>query len=171
MPDFASFWFVSITRSAAIGALFMTLTETLSESELPSLSVDSIDSVSAPTYLLSPLYFSVASAALIWAWLPLSINEFEPLAPTLMAAPPAMSTSIMPWATLSCVLDKLPSASFTLTPVIAEDVSWLKVCALGTVFSSGTIETPSNSMRGSNAKIWGLAFFPQRLMSFKSPML
>ena len=150
--------------------MLLTLIKTSSASLLPSPSVDKTDSESKPTYLLSPLYLRVPSAAFICAWLPLKVSAFEPLAPEAMTAPPARSISIMPCATLSCVVDKFPSASLTLKPGMIAEVSWLKFCAPGTTFSGGTIETPSNSMRGSNANMCGFAFLPQRLMSFRSPI-
>jgi hypothetical protein len=52
-----------------------------------------------------------------------------------MVAPPARLTVSAPLVTLSCVVDRLPSTSLTLTPLIASTVSSFTLCAPGTVFS------------------------------------
>ena len=58
-----------------------------------------------------------------------------PLAPELIVAPPARLTFSVPFVTVSCVVERLPSTSFTETPLIESAVSSLTVCATGTVFT------------------------------------
>jgi hypothetical protein len=77
----------------------------------------------------------VASAALIWACVPESVSVEEPFAPALMVAPPARLTFSTPFVTVSCVVDRLPSTSFTDTPPIARALSSLTLCAPGTAFT------------------------------------
>jgi len=72
---------------------------------------------------------------LICAWVPDSVRVEEPFAPALMVAPPARLTFNAPLVTLSCVVERLPSASLTAIPAIEREVSSLTVCAPGTVFT------------------------------------
>ena len=58
-----------------------------------------------------------------------------PFAPALIVAPPARLTVTVPFVTVSCVVDRLPSTSLTLTPPIESAVSSFTVCAPGTVFT------------------------------------
>ena len=88
----------------------------------------------------------MASAALICVCVPLSVSVALPLAPALIAAPPASVTLSVPWLTVSCVLARLPSTSLTLIglPLAllkASAVSSLTVCAPGTVLTGASLVT------------------------------
>ena len=113
----------------------LTVMATASESVAPFASVDSTVSVSAPLKSALPWYERLARAALIWACVPDSVSVEEPFAPALMVAPPARLTVTVPFVTVSCVVARLPSTSFTEMPAIESAVSSLTVCAPGTVFT------------------------------------
>ena len=72
---------------------------------------------------------------MIWACVPESVRVEDPLAPALIVAPPARLTFSAPLVTLSCVVERLPSTSLTLTPAIESAVSSFTVCAPGTLFT------------------------------------
>ena len=60
----------------------------------------------------------MARAALIWAWLPLSVREALSLDPALIVAPPDRSTLITPPVTVSRLVARLPLVSVTEMPLI-----------------------------------------------------
>jgi hypothetical protein len=119
-----------------------TVMTTASESVAPLPSVESTVSVSAPLKFGSPWYDRLASAALICACVPASVRVAEPFAPAPMVAPPARLTFSTPFATLSCVVARLPSTSLTLTalpPVKASAVSSLTLTAAGVEFTGPSL--------------------------------
>ncbi len=63
----------------------------------------------------------------------------EPFAPALIVAPPATLTVTVPFVTLSCVVERLPSTSLTLTPLIESAVSSFTLCAPGTLFTGPSL--------------------------------
>ncbi len=129
-----------LTGASATAA---TVIATVSESVRPLLSVLVTVSVSAPLKFALPWYEIVANAALICAWVPDSVSVPLPLAPAEMVAPPARLTLTVPLATESCVVERLPSTSFTLTPVMLSGASSFTVCAPGTVLSGLTLKLMS----------------------------
>ncbi len=85
----------------------------------------------------------VASAALIWVWLPLRVRVLLLLAPLLIEAPPLKLTDSVPWLTVSLVVARLPLLSETeirllLATENAKIASSLTTCAAGTVFTGAT---------------------------------
>jgi hypothetical protein len=72
---------------------------------------------------------------LICACVPDRVSVELPLAPALIVAPPATLTVTVPFVTVSCVVARLPSTSFTEIPPIESAVSSFTVCAPGTVFT------------------------------------
>ena len=89
---------------------------------------------------------------MIWACVPDRVRVDEPFAPELMVAPPARLTFSVPFVTESCVVERLPSTSLTLTPLIESTVSSFTVWAPGTVLTGPSlteltvIETASESV-------------------------
>ena len=89
---------------------------------------------------------------MIWACVPESVRLEEPFAPALIVAPPARLTVTAPFVTVRRVVERLPSTSLTLTPLIESAVSSFTVCAPGTVFIGPSfteltvIETASESV-------------------------
>ena len=117
----------------------VTVIATASESVAPLASVESTVSVSPPLKSALPWYDKLARAALIWACVPDRVRVEEPLAPALMVAPPARLTLRAPLVTLSCVVARLPSTSFTEIPAIESEVSSFTVCAPGTLFTGPSL--------------------------------